>query len=135
MGGFHHALQPLTIGGDQRHVFTGHQLCPSNSFQTGLVDVGHEPKLIDALDAVRRSHLEINLMLMDWRTESCRQTQHGKMRENAHLPLPPLKTRPSWKFLNQYRQPRSVASYTARKTCRREPAPLSRKNGSLAPPS
>ena len=24
MGGFHHAFQPLSIGGDQRHVFTGH---------------------------------------------------------------------------------------------------------------
>jgi hypothetical protein len=30
--------------------------------------------------------------LMDWRTESCRQTQHGKMRKNAHLPTL-LKTR------------------------------------------
>jgi hypothetical protein len=38
-------------------------------------------------------------MLMDWRTESCRQTQHGKMRENAHLPYPSQKLGPSWRFL------------------------------------
>src|SRR5258708_22556159 len=85
MGGGHHALQPRSIGSDQRCVFTSRKLCLSDSFQTGLIDVGHEPKLIDALDAVRRRHLEINLMVTGWRIESCCQTKHRKMRDNAHL--------------------------------------------------
>jgi hypothetical protein len=83
-GGRHHAFQSLGIGRDQRGVFTGRELCLSDGFLASLVDVGHEPKPIDALDAIRSSDLEINLVLMRWQTESCRQTQRRQVWDDSH---------------------------------------------------
>src|ERR1700688_70294 len=50
------AFPPRRDSREQRHVFAGRSLCLSDYFLTCLVDIGYEPKLIDALDAVRRRH-------------------------------------------------------------------------------
>jgi hypothetical protein len=51
-GSGHHGFHSLRIGGDQRRVVTARKLCLSDNFLTGLIDEGHEPKLIDALNAI-----------------------------------------------------------------------------------
>ena len=82
-GGVHDGLQPRRIDRHQRDVFAGRSLCLNDYFLTGIVDIAYKPKLIDALDAVRRIHFEIDLPVIDWRAESRGPTRHRKVRDNA----------------------------------------------------
>jgi hypothetical protein len=69
----HHAFQSNRIGSDQRRITTVGELCLNDNFFTCLVDLGHEPKLIDAL-AVEARRPVVNLMMRNWRTKNRRQT-------------------------------------------------------------
>jgi hypothetical protein len=85
-GSRHHAFQPRRVGGYQRRIATVGQLCLNNNFLSGRVDVGHEPKLINAL-AVGARRTVVDWMLRDWRTKSCRQAQYRKFRDDASFAL------------------------------------------------
>jgi hypothetical protein len=81
IGGCHEALCPApshltNMGYDRKHRYGALRFWIrslaqrphlTNCGTDGRQRLAAQPKLIDALDAVRRSRLEINLILMDWR--------------------------------------------------------------------